>query len=643
MNTSVNMQDLIINESVKTSIQILLNNYIVPKLKLINSQRKKENKIIESSFSSEFEEYLIRSYNKYSIINSIVLRNNQQKISEIYIPLTLEDAESIHREKKDILHKVSEYHNSFFEKYNKILITDTAGMGKSTLLKWLLLDIIKKGEKIPVIIELRKLTDKNTLLDEIIKELNPINSQVDKEFILDLINRGDFIFLLDGFDEIPFDYKISVTNDLQEFIWKANNNLFVISSRPEPETSGFIGFKEFHIQPLELEEAYTLLRKYGKNHEKVETLIKTIQDHRTLGQIGDFLKNPLMVSLLFKGYEYKPLIPNKKHIFYYNVYNALFDEHDLTKGGSYIHEKKSNLDIEQFHSILRKLGYLSLKQNTIEFDKATLLGLIEQSKTNCYDVNFKNIHFLHDLYLTVPIFVKEGNLYKWSHKSFMEYFAAQYIYKDTGEHKNTILQAICRSKKISTYNNLLDIYYDIDLQGFEENFVVKQVREFLLFCESNKKIKIEILEHLYLRTFYFLMDNKNDPFDELVKQGNVYVTMQHMKGLVSLTASSNPLYLITSDILDYKKHFIIKNNLHTITKMDSIIKKVFKELKLTTTDTLEFSHSFDFNKYPNIMNLILPLLDSNMIPRFSYEKCKQFIERFDAIPKNTNDDLITGL
>jgi hypothetical protein len=639
--------DLILNETVKSSIQLLLSQYVTPKLKLINQNRKKNNEIIESSFNDKFEEYLSRSYSKYSIINSIVLKNNQNKITDLYIPLTLIDDERSNEGNNPLSHKVTGYNNNFFEKYKKLLITDTAGMGKSTLLKWIFLDVINKGEKIPILIELRKLSETNNILNEIMKELNPINSEFDKEFVLDLINRGDFIFLLDGFDEIPFMYKSKVTTYLQEFIWKANKNIYVISSRREPETSGFTDFKEFHIKPLEISEAHILLRKYGKNTAEVENLIQSINNPRTLIQIKDFLKNPLMVSLLFKGYEYKPSIPNKKHIFYYNVYSALFDEHDFTKGGAYTHEKRSKLDIDQFHSVLRKLGYLSLQKNTVEFDKSTLLDYIGKAKANCYGATFTNVEFLNDIYITVPIFVCEGDTYKWSHKSFMEYFAAQYIFKDTGSFKNSILNAIKNSKKISTYSNLMDIYFDLDQKGFEEIFVVDLVKSFIEFFERNHKIPIEIREKLFLRDYLFSLKTSNHTklleayeVDLNEDDTNYYAYVSNIKA-TSLTLI-DILYSHLIEILNDKNHIIVKEKNKSIKKIDSLLRKIYKNLNLSVSDYLFITTKFNFGKNSQILNLIEPLLDSTYLPTFSYKKCKSFIEGYEKRTQEENNDLLEG-
>jgi len=73
--------------------------------------------------------------------------------------------------------------------------------------------------------------------------------------LLHLLKSGQFIFFLDGFDEITFEDRRKVTEDIQSFIAKAFDNLFVITSRHETALASFGEFREFTIKPLSKQEA----------------------------------------------------------------------------------------------------------------------------------------------------------------------------------------------------------------------------------------------------------------------------------------------------------------------------------------------------------------------------------------------------
>lgn len=66
----------------------------------------------------------------------------------------------------------------------------------------------------------------------------------------------------------------------------------------------FSDFEKYHIRPLDKNEAYELIRKYDKNGELAERLIKEIESNEQYEILEEFLENPLMVSLLYCSYHY---------------------------------------------------------------------------------------------------------------------------------------------------------------------------------------------------------------------------------------------------------------------------------------------------------------------------------------------------
>ena len=96
--------------------------------------------------------------------------------------------------------------------------------------------------------------------------------------LLDLLADGGFIIMLDGYDEISLSDRDIVTADIQDFISKASNNHYFITSRPEKALSSFGNFQEFRINPLNKKEAFELLRKYDGQGEISTLLIKKLQE-----------------------------------------------------------------------------------------------------------------------------------------------------------------------------------------------------------------------------------------------------------------------------------------------------------------------------------------------------------------------------
>jgi predicted NACHT family NTPase len=420
--------------------KVVLETFLVPKFKEFRDKWKRENNLIDYAFEDKFLEYLTSAYEKNGVLNTIAFKKKKVLLNDVYIPLTIqcEERHELPRKRKSLT--LTEFDDELFAESNKILITDTAGMGKSTLSKKLLISAIEKNKGVPVLIELRRLSKEKDIIDEILEQLNPINEKVNRQFILDLIKRGDFIFFFDGFDEISLSDRSNVTKQIQTFITKSRKNKFVLTSRPEDALSSFGDFLKYQIKPLIPEEAYSLIKKYDAEGNIGDLLISKIKEPETFESIEEYLTTPLLVSLLFTAFEHKQRIPFKKHIFYRQVYDALFESHDLSKGDSFEREKHSKLGSDEFHRVLRIFGYLCLtNENKIEFTRDELGTIVSRAIEFCPEINSSSTNFIKDLLITVPLFAKDGIYYKWSHKSLQEYFAAQFIYLDSKEKQNNIL------------------------------------------------------------------------------------------------------------------------------------------------------------------------------------------------------------
>lgn len=478
LNDSIAVKDMITAAS--PLIKALVDTFVKPKLESFRNRFASVD-INKTYIPTEehFQEYYHRTYKKLAVINTLVFNNSQRFLKDIYLPLTLSSSND-----ENLKYQVNSYPDKLCYEYGNILITDTAGMGKSTLMKRIFIDIIDQNIGIPIIVELRRLNKTKTLLNEIQEQLNSINKDFDSQLLLELIAEGGFIIILDGYDEISLTDRELVTADLQDFILKASNNEFFITSRPEKALLSFGNFQEFRINPLNKKEAYELLRKYDHQGSVSALLIKKLQEQE-MSNIEEFLTNPLLVSLLFTAFEHKQAIPFKKYLFYRQVYDANFESHDLTKGDSYTHDKYSKLEIDDFHRVLRHLGFSCFKLQKIEFSKDEILKLISDSKEFCAGIKFNESSFLEDLLRTVPLFAQDGNYYRWAHKSLQEYFAAQFIYLDSKEKQNIILDKLYNHSNLEKFINVIDLYYDMDYKTFRNRIERYLLIEFKEFVENH--------------------------------------------------------------------------------------------------------------------------------------------------------------
>ena len=151
---------------VAKAISSVVTKYLIPGAKSLFEQVVLAYNIDVVHLGEHFEEYLKRSYKNYSIINTLAFPNQQKALRSVYLPLTLVSSDySINNSAPPC--RVNGFPTKLLSRYHKILIKDTAGMGKSTLPKIIFLSAIDQDAGISLYIELRQLPKDHRLMDEI--------------------------------------------------------------------------------------------------------------------------------------------------------------------------------------------------------------------------------------------------------------------------------------------------------------------------------------------------------------------------------------------------------------------------------------------------------------------------------------------
>ena len=337
---------------------------LMPKLfEHIRSELKDMATDIHHAVFNAFSKYTQGVYEKHSYFSSLVFPNQQLRLKDFYLPLTIQ----FQGERQPRTTLVDDFPFDVFNEKKDLLIVDQAGMGKSTLLKFTFLVAVEKDLGIPIFLELRKLKPTESILSYVFNQLKTLEGSLDESLVVRLLESGQFIFFLDGFDEVADTDREGVTEKLKDFKRRANKNRFIITSRDQVGLAALADFFRVTIRPLNFEEAVSLIRKYSAGSELGESLIEKLQSPANV-PIHEFLTNPLLVSLLFKAYEHKHTIPLKKHIFYRQVFDALFENHDLSKEAGELNRKKLlTCPLLPYQSKFQKSGVARLTDPRIGF------------------------------------------------------------------------------------------------------------------------------------------------------------------------------------------------------------------------------------------------------------------------------------
>lgn len=423
-------------------------NFVQPKFDGISAQKA----VLEG-----LKKY-VKSIEKITrYIPTIAIQGSLFELDDVYEPAVLvrmDDREKI---------EVSAYPQALFSEGSRLLVVDSAGMGKSTFLKYTTRRALESLEIFPVFIELRRIKKGQDLVSFITNEL--LGSGVTdacKKKLQQAFEQGDFLFAFDGYDELSEETRQIVSSEISKICAKYSSCKFVLTSRPDSGLASFTGFVQYSIKPLSRERAFDLLRRYDQGRGKAELLIEKI---RLQPQVNEFLGNPLLVTLLYKAYDYRAFIPIKRNVFFRQVFEALFQDHDLSKEGAFERRKKSSLDMDDFHRAVRALGIASLKTGRVQYTSDEFSSLIEKAATLAPTLQFDTAKLRADLLSAVPLFVKDGTDIRWSHKAFQDYFAAQFICVDMGAKAERMVIHLMEDENSQRYEGVLALVseYDVDL------------------------------------------------------------------------------------------------------------------------------------------------------------------------------------
>lgn len=640
---------VILKELAKTGVIALteeaVKTFVETKIKpIFTNWGKDESRSIE--LENCLSEYLLRCYAKNNIMTTIVFGKLQKTLEDLYIPLILQEYRN--EEEKWI---IDDNCYDILEKYNRILIVDMAGMGKSTIVKYFACQGMNLDKSIPIVIELRKLKKEQTILEFIQKQINSFDNNIEINEIVDMLKKGDFVIFFDGYDEIANENKSEILDAIQEFTSNANNARIVITSREEDDLTSLGEFKCVKIKPLNKQEAYNLIRKYDNNGEISKKLIKRLEENSSMKVLNEFLSNPLLVSLLYKTFEYKEEIPYKKIGFYAQVYEALFNDHDKTKGSAYVHEKKTKLDKYQFEQVLRAFGFLCLKTDKVEYSSQLIHQLLEQSIKRFGWLRISVDDFLYDVTHAVPFIQKDGNEYKWIHKSFMEYFAACFICYDNKELEEKYFSKISSDDYGMKYYNVLDFCYEMDTLNFRKNIILPYLKYFIeeskkyfqqeYFCNFNSKY-IRMAQHLMTLNLEISVMKKSFCFstDEVVDR----LTNTGKKGF-AFKNNEYYYYFFWKDISGHIYKIIVEKIPEIIEKIN-LEKKFNDDIQCDIECDIECEINDDINNPINkneetfskiIGEVFVVLFPSDKI--LVYDKCKNLIEEIESENNFANDDI----
>lgn len=363
---------------------------------------------VYSEIFEDFKPYMNECYKRNRFVRILCQGDDDVDLLSIYVDSTFSSGGKSHAS-QNVLYDVCETRN--------VVITGAGGAGKTFFMRRLWLDIFKENQRVPVFLELRKLNDLSTV-DIFSFVRASISDKLTDDIFTKFCEAGRFIFIFDGFDELPKALHDAAQAQILRLAEKYNKCRVVVTGRPDERFSGWANFRVYEAEPFNRKQTEELCQKVPFDAEAKGLFLKKLTPS-FFQEYHSFLSNPLLTIMMMMTFRRNMNISQKMGIFYDDAFGTLYQWHDSTKA----FKRAKNLDIQQFRRSFGAFCLLTYSKEKFDFSRTELDEFIVGSSKIAGITTNKDL-ILDDYERNVNLIRQDGGRYYFIHRSFQEYFCA---------------------------------------------------------------------------------------------------------------------------------------------------------------------------------------------------------------------------
>lgn len=429
----------------------------------LNNAASGLSKVAKNAFQryfTNFEKHLAQMYLRNKHVKILSSKDEPVDFEEIYVNSLFKCA-------------TGEFHDNevvdFVLSNKRAVVSANGGAGKTFLMRHLWMTIFNKKEsRVPIFIELRRLNSLSTYdIESFIRATAFGTDALSAETFKYFCEQGQFIFALDGFDEVVREKRNELEKQIISLSQKYPKCGLIVSGRPDDRFDGWQTFTTFRAVPFDYGRFKNLIEKIPFDRQIKKSFLG-VASEKFFDKHESFLSNPLLAIMMLLTFRDNAEIPTRLSTFYENCFATLYSQHDALKES---YHRKRSLDQATFKRTFSVFCLFTYIEDKFSLNEDEFIEFLEKTKSYLkVDIPTEGIE--HDFLETVNLLVKDGRNYSFIHRSFQEYFSAYCVTSIVTEKNQELLELFARRR----YDQTFLLAYESHPEFVEDTYLIPKYR-----------------------------------------------------------------------------------------------------------------------------------------------------------------------